>query len=159
MSDPIDTLNKLFDTLKDASNRSESSTNKLIDQQMELITYIKTMPLEDLRESLKDHALKSDKDQADCNGALELRYADVMESLRAISNKISKMIIVVSVVIAVATTGYFIIRYAAEKGAPPAKWEQRLQEIEQDQHEDIDDRLNEFMKQIKELMDEAHGKG
>jgi len=56
MSDPIETLNRLFDTLREASNRNEKSTDKLIDQQIKLIAEIKNMPITEIKTALKDHA-------------------------------------------------------------------------------------------------------
>ena len=153
MSDAVTTLEKLFDTLKDASNRTEIATNKLLDQQMELVTHIKTMPMADLRAALKEHASKSDKDINACSGSIELMSVDITNEIKKLANKVKQMILVVTVALAVVTAGYFILRYAAEKSNPPiVKWEQRLQQIEQDQHEDIDERLQEFMREIKKEM-------
>ncbi len=89
---------------------------------------------------------------SDCNGVIELRFSDMIDEIKKLSAKVTKMIIVVTVALTVMTAGYFIIRYSAEKGAPPAKWEERLKAIEQDQHEDIDKKLNDFMKEIRKEM-------
>ena len=155
MSDAINTLEKLFDTLKDASNRNEAATNKLIDQQLELVTHIKTMPVEDLRHALKDHADKSSKDMVDCNGTIELKSADIMEGIRNLSSKVTKMILVVSVALTVATIGYFVIRYAADTKQETG-WESKLEEIELHQQTEFDEKLEQFMKDIKKQMDRLH---
>lgn len=159
MSEAIETLNKLFDTLKDASNRNEAATEKLVDQQLELVTHIKTMPVAELRSALKDHALKSEQDIQDCNGTIELKTADIMEEIKKLSAKVTKMIIVVSVAFAVATAGYFLIRYAAEKSTPSPNWEDRLQQIENDQHDDFDKRLDQLSKELRDEMQRLHDEG
>jgi len=157
MSDAIETLNKLFDTLKDASNRNEAATNKLIDQQLELVTHIKTMPMDEVRTALKDHADKSAQDLSDCNGTIELKAADIMDEIKKVSSKVTKMIIVVSVALTVATAGYFLIRYAAEKTTKPtANWEERLEQIEQDQHDDFNERLDRLSQELREEMQRLH---
>ena len=157
MSEAIETLNKLFDTLKDASNRNEAATNKLIDQQLELVTHIKTMPVEDLRTALREHALKSEQEMKECTDQLG-QSGDIMSEIKKLSTKVTKMLIVVSVTLAVATGGYFLLRYAAEKNTskPPVNWEERLKKIEADQHEDFNKRLNQLMDEIRKEMKKLH---
>ena len=156
MSDNINILVKLFETLKESSDRNEEATQKLILQQLEMVNHIKHLPIDDLREALKEHAKDSKKEIDDCAGTVESTTFDIMELLRTINNKITKMVIVVIVAFSVVTGGYFLIRYAAEQGAPPAKWEERLEAIEQDQHEDMDIKLKEFMDEIIKEINKRH---
>jgi hypothetical protein len=149
-------LSKLFDTLRHASDRNEEATQKLIVQQLDLVNHIKNMPIHDLKVALQNHAKDSKDDIDDCSGTVVTKSDDIMEFLRQLNMKITKLIVGITVVVLVATGGYFVIRYAAEKGAPPAKWEERLRSIEQDQHEDIDEKLKEFMDEIRKEMRKNH---
>ena len=149
-------LSKLFDTLRHASDRNEDATQKLIVQQLELVGHIKNMPLTELRSALENHAKDSKSDIDECSGTVVTTSNDIMEYLRLINGKMTKMLIAIAIVIAVSTGGYFIIRYAAEKGAPPAAWEERLKSIEEDQHRDIDEKLDEFMKELRKEMRKRH---
>jgi len=152
MSDAITTLEKLFDTLKDASNRNEAATNKLIDQQLELVTHIKTMPVEDLRIALKEHADKSTDEILDCSGTIELKTADIMESIKQLSSKVTKMILVVTVALTVATAGYFLIRYAADQ-SKKSGWEATHEQIEKKQQEEFDEKFDHFTDEIRLQME------
>lgn len=157
MSDPIETLNRLFDTLKEASNRNEKSTQRLIDQQMELVTHIKTMPIEQLRTALKEHHEKSSKDMDDCSGTIELKSGDIMSLLRIINAKITKMFIIVSITIAVSTGGYFLIKYAAEHDEhPPVDWQSKYEKIEKEQQDMIDSKLEKLMKDVRDEIKRLH---
>lgn len=157
MSDPIDILSKLFETLKDASNRNEQATDKLIAQQLDLVSHIKAMPVEDLKLALREHAKKSTQEIVDCNGTIELRTADIMEEIKKLSHKVTKLLIVVSVTITVATSGYFLIRYAAEKNQKlPVDWQQKYEKIESEQQNIIDTKLEKLMKEIREEMRKLH---
>lgn len=149
-------LSKLFDTLRHASDRNEEATQKLIVQQLELVSHIKNMPVKELKIALENHAKDTKTDIDECEETVVSKSDDIMEFLRQINNKITRMLIIISVVVVVATGGYFIIRYAAEKGAPPAKWEERLKTIEQDQHEDMDIKLREFTEGIKKEINKRH---
>ena len=149
-------LSKLFDTLRHASDRNEDATQKLIVQQLELVSHIKGMPIKELKLALENHAKDSKEDIDECSGTVVNTSNDIMEFLRQINTKLTKMLLVISVVIVVATGGYFIIRYAAEKGAPPAAWEERLQDIENDQHDDFDKKLKGFMEDIKKEINKRH---
>lgn len=133
MSDPIEILSKLFETLKDASNRNELATQKLIDQQMELVGHIKSMPLEEIRK------------------ALTLHVNDSAKGILDISNKITKIFIIVGVTLTVATSGYFLIRHTAERDAK-ISWMSEYKKLEDSQQKVIDEKLEKMMIEIRSEM-------
>lgn len=137
MSDPIEILSQLFGTLKDASNRNEKATQKLIDQQMELVGHIKAMPIEDIRKALSEHVTESRNGIAD------------------IAAKVTKIFIIVGVTITVATSGYFLIRHSAEKQSK-LTWKQELELIEHQQEEAMDKKLEIMMEEIRKEMRRLH---
>lgn len=145
MSDNIDILVKLFETLKSSSDRNEDATQKLIVQQLELVSHIKNLPIEDLKNALKEHASDSKKNIDDCEDVVEIETHKVMELLRSINDKISRMILVVVVSFSVVTAGYFLIRYAAEKSQTKA-----YEKVKQEQIILMDSRFNKLANEMIE---------
>lgn len=140
MSDPIEILSKLFDNLKDASNRTEVATQKLIDQQMEVVGHIKAMPIDDIRKALNEHAIES------------------RTTHQSILSRVTKMLIIVSVAVSVSTLGYFMIRYTAENQIT-STWEKKYQQIEKEKEKQIDEKLEVMIKQIREEMKKLYQEG
>ena len=59
MADSTDLMIKLFDTLKQSSDKGEIILQKLIEQQHNLIGHIEYLPIKELQEALKDHNVES----------------------------------------------------------------------------------------------------
>lgn len=110
MTDNIEILVKLFETLKTSSDKNEESIRQLIVQQLELVNHIKHMPITDLKQALKEHATDSAKDIDTCSETINTTTADLMREIKIISSKLTKMLIALSLVVTIATGGYFIIR-------------------------------------------------
>ena len=161
MSDNINILVKLFETLKESSDKNEEATQTLIIQQLDMVNHIKHLPIEDLKTALKEHAKDSKKEIDDCAGTVESTTGDIMELLRSVNTKITKMIVTVVVAFAVMTGGYFLIVSAANKSTQTPttafeQWVKQHEDIEDKQVGDLNKKLDEFMKQIKSEMDKRH---
>ena len=117
MSDNIDILVKLFETLKTSTDKNEESTKQLIIQQLELVNQIKSLPIDDLRQALKEHASTSSKDIDSCSETVTATSTDLMVEVRKLTSKINKLLIAISVIISVATTGYFVIKATVDSEA------------------------------------------
>lgn len=137
MGDPIEILSKLFDNLKDASNRTEAATQKLIDQQMEVVGHIKAMPVDDIRKALNEHAIESRTTQ------------------QSILSRVTKMLIIVSVAVSVSTLGYFMIRYTAENQIA-STMEKKYIQMQKEKEEQMDKKLENMMEQIRDEINELH---
>lgn len=114
MADNIDILVKLFETLQASTDKSSEATNQLIVQQLELVNQIKNLPVEDLKVALKEHAKDSAQNISNSQSHLSGLSDVIMKELRVINAKITKMIIIFSVIITVSTGGYFVIRTVAD---------------------------------------------
>jgi len=152
----VNVLVKLFDTLKESINKDEVATQKLIMQQLELVNQIKALPVEELKQMLKEHAKESMNDIDECSGTVELKTGEILDLVGDLKNKITKMMIVISVIIAVSTSGYFLIRYAAEKNIGQTNWEERLNQIENKQQEDFKKRLDQLTDDLRKEMQLLH---
>jgi Mg2+ and Co2+ transporter CorA len=110
MSNNIDILLKLFATLKESSDKNEEATQQLILQQLDLVGHIKHLPIEDLRQALKDHAKDSASDIDSCEETVTTTSADLMTAINNVGNKVTKIILVVSVAFTIAIATYGIMK-------------------------------------------------
>jgi len=149
MSDPIETLNRLFDTLREASNRNEKSTDKLIDQQIKLIAEIKNMPITEIKTALKDHADQTALDKRD----IDSHTNEIMETLRVILGKINKMMTVFALVVTITMGTYVVIRYLAEDKVTVQNLKQ---EISQELKEEWKKEQELFLQKIKKEIQNLH---
>jgi preprotein translocase subunit SecG len=115
MVDSIDILVKLFDTLKESSDESKRVVQTLVTQQQDLVSHIKTLPISDLKENLKEHSKQSIDDINTCTQKVEAKSDNIMGKLRGIDSKVTKMIIVMSVLFTLLAVSYFIVRHTIDK--------------------------------------------
>lgn len=141
----ITILIKLFDTLKESSTRNEESTQKLILQQLELVGQIKSLPVDDLKQALKEHAKESAENIGSCSGIIEIKTDTIMEALRTIINKLNRMMLIVLVVTSVATVAYFTIKTVNDNNNNKAKISYQMSDDELDILEDIRNQMEEHI--------------
>lgn len=149
MTDSVDILSKLFDTLKDASEKNEQATQRLVEQQIVLVGKIKSMPIDELKIALKDHAIKSDSDFVSCSGIIELKTAEIRDLIKELITRVNRMILAVSVAVTITTGGYFILKYMADDHITINKLRQELKQERQIEQ-------NEMIKKIQEEMRRLH---
>ena len=93
----VDLLLKLFDTLKDASKDNYQLAQALLTNQNNIGNYIRSLPLDDLKQALKDHSKDSSDEIGTCKETVETKSDDILTEVKKISSKIKTMIIVVVV--------------------------------------------------------------
>jgi len=140
--DNITILIKLFDTLRESSNRNEDSTQKLIMQQLELVGQIKNLPVDDLKQALKEHAKESADNIDGCSGIIELKTNDIMEALRTVINKLNKMMLIVVVVTSVLSGGYFIIKTITDTQSKVYITDEKTQTLLESIKQQLDEHIN-----------------
>ena len=143
MSDNITILVKLFETLKESSDKNEDATQQLIVQQLELVGHIKHLPIEDLKQALKEHA----KDSADsidlCAETVEVTGKDLMEEIKKLAGKVNKMILVVLVTFTVLTGTYVFISNVADRKQESIEWKKKIEKAKEDM---VNKAIEEFKK-------------
>jgi len=149
MADSIDILVKLFDTLKTSTDKNESSTQQLVGQQQELVTYIKSLPIKDLRDALAVHAKDSDTNIDSCSDTIKSNSEALMAELKKISVKISKMTLVAVVIFTVLSGAYLVVRSVADNNSQFEQWQTTADKA----HNEI---LDNVTDQIEKLRDELH---
>lgn len=153
MTDNIEILVKLFETLKTSVDKNEDATKQLIIQQLELVSHIKSLPVNDLREALKEHAKESAKEINACTEVVSVTNSDVMSLLRSISGKLTKLFVVIGLIITISTTGYFIIRAVSDSDTIIEK---HLDEKFKELSDQISKERNEELDKIREEMKTLH---
>jgi len=110
----IDLLIKLFDTLKDSMKDQQTVHNALLTNQNDIGNYIKTMPMEEIKQMLKEHVKDSSDEIDSCTETVETKSDKIMEEVQALKQKVGRMILVVIVAFTILTGSYVIIRTVAE---------------------------------------------
>jgi len=125
---------KLFDTLKDATNKNETTMQTLINQQATLVEHVKHLPIDEIKTDIKDH-VKTAKEER----------TSISDKVDKVDSRVVKMIIVVVAAFTLFSSAVLIAKLTDPK--PPT----HSHIIEELQKEQV--RNQELQKQIDELRD------
>lgn len=150
MTDSIEILVKLFDTLKEASDENKRTTQVLVSQQQELVNYIKTLPIVDFKELLKDHATKSGTDIDACTLKVETKTESILQKMRSIDGKITKMLIVITVFVGLLAVAYFIARSTTDVEQIKNDITKEIDSEQKKEHQAIIDTIEKAIKKYHE---------
>ena len=103
----IDLLIKLFDTLKDSMKDQQTVHNALLTNQNDLGNHLKTLPIEEIKQILKDHTKDSSDDIDSCTETVESKSDAILEEVKEIKGKIKNMIL--AVIVAVSLFGIALL--------------------------------------------------
>jgi len=151
MADSMDIMMKLFDTLKQASDKHEETLQKLIEQQHVLIGHIEYLPFKELQQALKDHNEESTDNIDACTEKVETTSEKILKKVNVIENKISRMILVVIVSFSLLTTAFIVGRLSMDT----KRIEEKIRESQDIEHKVIIDTINKSMqKQFDKIREE-----
>ncbi len=154
MSNNINILLKLFETLRESSDKNENTTQQLVVQQLELVGHIKHLPIEDLRDALKEHAKESSEDIDACSETVENTSGDLMLEIKKLISKVNKMILVVIVAFTVSAVAYGIIKTVADSDSKFDVWQEKIEKTQKEEHHKIaNEVIEELRKEIRNLQD------
>jgi hypothetical protein len=105
MNGSPDIILKLFDTLKESTDKNERTMQTLINQQQTLVDKVRHMPIDEIKQDIKDHIVSAQKERK-----------GISDKIDNVNTKVTKMIIVVLVSFVIITGGFMFIRSAAEYG-------------------------------------------
>ena len=155
MSD-FDLLLKLFDTLKDSSKDTQDLCHAMLTNQNNIGTYIKNLPIDELKSALKEHNKESADNIDACTETVETKTDTILEKVNLIDTKIGKMITVVIVAFALLTVAFVIGRLSMDT----TSLEKKIEINQQEEHQIIIDAVKESMEEefekIKETIDRFH---
>ena len=120
MNGSSDIVLKLFDTLKDSTDKNERTMQTLINQQQALVDNVKHMPIEEIRQDIKDHIVSAHDERT-----------VISDKVDKVDSKVVKMILVVAAAFSVFTVAYFVARSATDFDKVKLQIEEQ-QEIEHD---------------------------
>ena len=99
MNGSSDFIIKLFDTLKESTDKNERTMQTLINQQQILVDTVKHMPINEIRKEIQDHIESAQKERN-----------VILDHIIKMDFKITKMIITVVVAFSILAGGYLFIR-------------------------------------------------
>ena len=150
-----DPILELFGMLKSSVDKDIEATDKLINQQFELVTQLKTLPIADIKQMLKEHADKSEKEIDECSGTIELKTGEIMEKLKEIIAKINKAFWVIAIVAGLMATAYFVVRSSYDNENVFKKWQKEITDQQNKEHEELVDSITEKIREeMRRLHDE-----
>ena len=103
MNGSSDIVLKLFDTLKESTDKNERTMQTLINQQQALVDNVKHMPIEEIRQDIKDHIVSAHDERI-----------VISDKVDKVDSKITKMIITVVVAFTILTGSWMFMRSMAE---------------------------------------------
>jgi len=152
MNENIDVLLQLFGMLKESSDKNEDATQQLIVQQLDLVSHIKHLPIDDLRAALKEHQKTSADDIDACTETVESTTGDLMDELKKISGRVNKMILVVSVAFSLMVGTYILVRSVSDSDTKFNAWQKKIEEKQNSEHQAIADEVIEKLRdEIRKL--------
>lgn len=93
----VDLLIKLFETLKDALRDTNQLCQAMLNNQTSIANHMKNLPIEDLKQVLKDNSKESSDDIGTCTETVETQGVNILNEIRDLKGKVKTMIIVVVV--------------------------------------------------------------
>jgi len=102
---------KLFDTLKDAIRDMNSTLKEMLNNQKTISIYMKTLPIDDLKDSVKDHDIHSSSNIDECTDALNIHTQDIMKKLDRIYSIVYKTTLAVGLFISIISIIFTYNRY------------------------------------------------
>jgi len=149
----VDLLIKLFETLKDALRDTNQLCQAMLNNQTSIANHMKTLPIEDLKQVLKDHSKESSDEIGTCTETVESKTDTILQKVNAMDNKLTKMILVVTVTFSLLTVAYFVGRYSMDNTEELKKWEEKIQKEQEADHKAL---RKELIEAIREEMRKRH---
>ena len=146
----VNLLIKLFDTLKDSSKDTQQMCQSMLSNQASISHYIKSLPLDELKGLIKDHAKNSEDDIGICKDAVEEKSDDILKEVKGMTGKVKTMITVVIVAFSLFTIAGLIGVIAYESRKP--KLNEHVDEFYRQEEADI--RHDELKKEIIDSLKE-----
>jgi gas vesicle protein len=110
----VDLLIKLFDTLKDSIKDMQNLCQALLTNQTSIGSYMKSLPMDEVKQLLKEHSKESTDEIGTCTETVETQTDTILTEVRDLKGKVRTMIIVVLVAFALFTSAVLIGRLSID---------------------------------------------
>ena len=155
MVDQFDFIDQLFGTLEKATDNNSKTLQKLVDQQVSLISTVEKMPINEIKQDIKDHVAAAFNERKSISDKIETKSESILDEVKDLTIKVKLMIGIVSAAVVISGIAYFVARfYFDAKYTKEARLQQEIeQELEHDEikREVIEAIRKEFRKEFKEL--------
>lgn len=159
MTEQNDFIKLLFDTLKETSNENTSTIQKLVDQQIQLVNTVQSLPISDLKKALDDHNRESSDDINNCTETVESETKSILEKVNELNGKVKLMIGIVCASVVIMGLAYFVARFyvdSVDKQNVITTIEEELEQQQKSEHEKLRDEViqairKEFKKENSEV--------
>jgi hypothetical protein len=155
MTDQNDFIKLLFDTLKETTDDNTAALQKLVDQQVHLVSTVEKMPISDLKKMIEDHDKESSDDIAACEETVKTKSDTILEKVNDLSGKVKLMIGVVAVALALTGVVYVVGRYMVEYHIPKQEMATVQKKLEKQQKHDHKELVKAVREEIKKFHPEA----
>jgi len=153
MTEQLDFINKLFDTLKESSDNNSNTIQKLVEQQISLVSTVEKMPISDLKKLLEEHNKESADDIGQCEETVKTKSDIILDKVNELTTKVKLMIGVVVAAVALSGIVYYIARYNIDDKKLSKEVEQVIREEQSKEHHII---IEEIRKEIRKLHPEGY---
>lgn len=107
----VDLIIKLFDVLTESSKETRKGIQAVLTNQNDIGNYIKTLPLNDVKETIKDHNNTASDKITTCTDSVYATSDKILERVEVLRGKVIMMVTIVLVTFAVFTSAVFIARF------------------------------------------------
>ena len=103
-----DLLIKLFDTLKDSIRDMQQLCQAMLTNQSNIGNYVKNLPIDEVKELLKEHSKDSSVEIETCSETVETQADAILNEVKELKGKVKTMIIIVIVAFTLFTSAILI---------------------------------------------------
>ncbi|MCK5603429.1 hypothetical protein KAR91_16205 [Candidatus Pacearchaeota archaeon] len=103
-----DLLIKLFDTLKDSIRDMQQLCQAMLTNQTNIGNYVKNLPIDEVKELLKEHSKDSSVEIETCSETVETQADAILNEVKELKGKVKTMIIIVIVAFTLFTSAILI---------------------------------------------------
>jgi len=148
-----DLLIKLFDTLRESNKETTQISHALLQNQNDIGNYIKNLPMNEIKQLLKDHVKESSSEIDSCTETVEEKSDTILEEVKTIGGKIKTMIIIVLVAFSLFSAAA-LIGVIVSKNENDVESKKRYDKLIEAVNEAIDDKFKSFKEESDRKDDE-----
>jgi beta-lactamase regulating signal transducer with metallopeptidase domain len=157
MTEHLDFIGRLFDTLKETTDNNTSVVQKLVDQQNNLVVTVEKMPIGEIRQELKDHVVDAHDERKEILNMVETKTDKVLDKMKKVvsdvnelSGKIKLMIAVVVIAVALTGVAYFVGRFLVDTSMSKKQLttiEEKIQKEQESEHKKLRKEVIEVIRE------------
>ena len=158
MTDQLDFIDKLFDTLKETTDDNTKTLQKLVEQQISLIGTVETWPISEIKQDIKDHVISAANERKDISTKIDTKSGGLLEIVNDLTVKVKLMIGVVAAAVVLTGAIYVIGRFYIDYELPKQEVSQIQEQFNEQQKQEHNELIEAIREEIKKLHPETDKK-